>query len=111
MSIIIFATIRIAPEVRERALVEANPLIKEAQSEPGCLAYQWSLDPNTDDVIYAFEHWESAETLQAHFAAHSYTAMLVHLGQYDVQADALKYEVTQASPVYNASGEASALFE
>lgn len=110
MSIVIFATIKIAPEVREQALLDASDLICDAQAEPGCLAYQWSLDPNASDIIYAFEHWESAETLQAHFAAHSYTAMLAHLGQYNVEADASKYEVAQSAPVYNNAGEPSAQF-
>lgn len=111
MPILIYGTIDVAPENSTQALQDAKPLIEEALTEPGCLAYDWSLDPWKPGRLLVFEHWESESTLQQHFAADSYLKMLEHLGGVGIiNAVTNKYRVDLAEPVYGPDGKPTAVF-
>ena len=103
--VVIAGTVDVAPERREQALREAQPLIEEALSEPGCIAYDWTLDVFDAGRIHVFEEWESEQTLIQHLAAPSYVNMLAHLGKVGIKAAVTrKYRVDLDEPVYDETG-------
>lgn len=102
MAIIISGRIKLPKEDAKNALIGAKEYIADALTEPGCLAYNWSLDPNEEGVIYVFEEWAEPQDLALHFSAPSYINMLTHLGQYELlEVDTRKHLVTKHGPVYD----------
>jgi quinol monooxygenase YgiN len=111
MTILVAAQIDLPPENRAAALAGAKDLIAMALAEPGCHHYSWSADPHDPGRVNVFEQWDSAEELQDHFAAPSYTGMLAHLGGHGlIGAVATKYRCDLSEPVYGPDGVATATF-
>ncbi len=111
MTIVISGQVRIPAESRNEALKGAQPLIEEARSEPGCVAYNWSADLADPELIYVFEEWTDAQSLTVHFDAPSYHNMLAHLSGYTILlAETFKYQVVDKAPVYNSSGVPTSSF-
>ncbi|MEM7410118.1 MAG: putative quinol monooxygenase [Myxococcota bacterium] len=103
--VLIAGTVEIAPEKRDVALREAQPLIEEALGEPGCLAYVWTADPFEPGRIHVFEEWEDEATLSTHLTAPSYVKMLAHLGAAGIRsAVTRKFRVDREAPVYDENG-------
>ncbi|MCP4991458.1 MAG: hypothetical protein GY928_36995 [Colwellia sp.] len=108
MAILISGRIKLPKEDAEKTLKGAKEYILDARTEPGCLAYNWSLDVNEGGVIYVFEEWATPEDLQLHFSAPSYINMLNYLGQFDLQeVETTKHQVSNQSPVYGENGPTS----
>jgi quinol monooxygenase YgiN len=111
MTIVVIAEIDVDPKKRDAALADAKQLIDLALSEQGCLHYNWSSDPFVPGRINVFEQWDSAEELQRHFSAPSYTGMLSHLDAHGlISANARKYKCDLIEPVYGPDGVATATF-
>jgi quinol monooxygenase YgiN len=111
MIIVVAGEIDFPPENREAALAGAKELIDMALAEKGCLHYAWSADPHDPGRVHVFEEWESAEDLQAHLVAPSYTGMLAHLGPFSIlSANTRKYRCDLSEPVYGPDGIATATF-
>ena len=111
MTIVIAGEIDLPAENRDAALAGAQPLIAEALGEPGCRHYSWSADPFDAGRIHVFEEWAGEAELADHFRAHSYVAMLAHLGAHTIlKAEARKYRVDAQEPVYGADGAPTAKF-
>lgn len=111
MAIIIAGTVDVAPETRERTLLEARPLIEAARAEPGCIAYAWTADLSEPGRIHVFEEWASEADLAYHFTAEPYQQMLAHLhGAGIVAAVTQKYRIDHAEPVYDPEGRPRADF-
>lgn len=103
--ILVAGTVDIPAESRAEALAGAQPLIREALAEKGCVAYDWSMDAVDPQRIHVFEEWESQEDLAAHLSAEPYQKMLAHLGGFGIlAADNKKYRVDLFEPVYDPSG-------
>ena len=106
MPVVISGEIDMAPGVRERTLVDAQPLIAAALAEHGCVHYAWSADPILPDRIHVFEEWVSEADLVAHLAAKPYLDMSGHLGAAGiVGAVTRKYRVDLIEPVYDPDGK------
>ena len=111
MIVVISGEIDLPPESREAALTGARKLIDMALAEPGCGHYAWSADPHDPGRVHVFEEWASAEELQVHLTAPSYTGMLAHLGGYSILgATTRKYRCDLSEPVYGPDGVATATF-
>ncbi len=109
--IIIAGTIDLDPEQREEALRSSRELIESTRGQPGCRAYDWSLDPEDPARIHVFELWSGQAELEAHFEGPYYKAMLASLGARGLRgADVAKYRVDATAPVYDGSGKARADF-
>lgn len=105
MHIIVAGTIDLENSNRDKVLAEAKPLIDDAKSEPGCLAYEWTADPYLKNRIHVFEEWTGEKELAAHLKAPSYTGMLQHLGQAGIkEAKTQKYRIEKFEPVYDETG-------
>ena len=111
MPIVIAGEVDFPPENREAALAGAKGLIEMALAEPGCNHYAWTADPYMPGRVHVFEEWDSAEELQAHFAAEPYTGMLAHLSGFTIlNAVTRKYRVDVIEPVYGPDGTPTATF-
>lgn len=111
MRIVISGEIDLAPEAREKALLEARPLIEAALAESGCLQYAWTADLSRPGRVHVFEDWESEPDLAAHLAGKPYQGMLAHLGVVGIkQAVTRKYRVDHTEPVYDPEGRPRADF-
>lgn len=104
-SILIAGIVEVTPDKRDAAIAEAKALIAEARREPGCLAYDWTADPETPGRIHVFEEWTGEAELAAHFKAPSYTGMLAHLDAIGITGTAVrKFRIDLSEPVYDPQG-------
>lgn len=110
--ILIAAQIDLEPARRADALKSAQKWIDGALTQPGCIRYDWSVDPYNPARINVFEEWESEDTLAAHFAGPQYAGMRDHIGQFGLTgAASRKYRVDAEGPVYGATGMATPAFD
>jgi quinol monooxygenase YgiN len=109
--IIISATIDLPPENLQAALEKSRPLIEGAQTETGCLAYDWTIDPSHPGRIRVFELWENEAALAAHFKSEWYLRMRESIGSFGLlNAESAKYRVDLTEPVYDETFTARADF-
>jgi quinol monooxygenase YgiN len=104
--IIIAGTIDLAdPTRRDEAIEKALPLQQSTRdTEPGCLAYVFTVDPCVEGRIVVYELWEDEASLAAHFRHANYFdmgAMLRGMGL--AGADTNKFRVDLKEPVYDAT--------
>lgn len=105
MPIIIAGTIDVAADKRAQALEDAQPYIDAAKLEPGCIAYDWNLDPFNAQRIHVFEEWSGEAELAFHLSADPYIKMAGHLAEVGIlAADTKKYRVDLIEPVYDPEG-------
>lgn len=111
MPIIISGEIDLAPEAREKALLDAKPLIEAALAEKGCVHYAWSADLSLPGRVHVFEEWETEADLANHFLAEPYRNMGGHLAGVGIKSAATrKYRVDLIEPVYDPEGKPRADF-
>lgn len=111
MKVLINCILKIDPEFRDTLIAGAIPLIEMAREEPGCLAYNWSIDLALDDTIHVFEEWQDQESLAAHFVAPSYYKMSEHLSKGGLLgAKASKFLVEKEAGIHDQDGKANAYF-
>lgn len=109
--IIISGTIDLDPKRLDAALEAASPLIAGALAQPGCLDYDWCLNPRHAGRLRVFELWQNEAALAAHFAGPWYRQMRETLGQFGlVAASTAKYRVDHSEPVYDDTGTPRADF-
>ncbi len=100
--IIISATIDLPVENLEKALAAARPLIEGALTEPGCVAYDWSVEPTHPGRIRVFELWADEASLAGHFGSEWYLGMRELIGSFGLlSAESAKYRVDLTEPVYD----------
>lgn len=105
MPIIISAVIDLEPGRVEQVLRDAQPFIAASRAEPGCVAYDWALDPATPGRVHVFEQWDSEEALAGHFRDPSYAAMRDHIeGSGLIASRSQKCRCDLIEPVYDGSG-------
>lgn len=105
MNIVIAGTIDLPADKRAEALAGAEPHIRAAQAENGCIAYDWSPDPYNPERVHVFEEWASQEDLAFHLTAPPYKDMLGHLGGFGILGSKTqKYRVDHIEPVYDPQG-------
>lgn len=110
--IVIAGTIDVDPTRRAEALTAAEPLMTKTRGLSGCLDYVWSADPLVDGRIYVFERWVSREALEAHFASPHYVEMRDTIAARGITGlDVSKYQIGRIAPVYDATGQPSAVFD
>ena len=79
--------------------------ILASRREPGCIAYDWSVDSIDPAAICVFEEWSSEAALGDHFRDPSYLAMRSHLESFTIIGfDVKLYGVAGIEPVYTAEG-------
>ncbi len=67
--LILAGTITVEPSDRARMMELLTPMIAASQAEPGCHAYQFSLDPYDESIVHLFELWADQAALDAHGAS------------------------------------------
>jgi quinol monooxygenase YgiN len=111
MPIVISGEIDLDPEARDKALLEAKPLIDAALAEKGCVHYAWSADLRRLGRVNVFEEWETEADLGYHFSAEPYLKMGAHLAGAGIKnAATRKYRVDLIEPVYDPDGKPRADF-
>jgi quinol monooxygenase YgiN len=104
--VVISGEIDVAPEKREKAILDAQPLIAAALAEPGCVHYAWTADPAKPGRVHVFEEWDTEADLIAHLAAAPYRDMAGHLAATGIlSAVTRKYRVDLVEPVYDPEGK------
>jgi quinol monooxygenase YgiN len=111
MAIIIAGTLDFDPAKVEQMLRDAAPMIRAGQAEPGCIAYDWAIDPNVPGRVLVFEHWVDEAALAGHFAGVPYREMGVHLNAVGIVGFAVsKFRTDLQEPVYDEAGTPRADF-
>jgi quinol monooxygenase YgiN len=111
MPVVISGEIDVAPEAREKALLDAQPLIAAALAERGCVHYAWTADLAKPGRIHVFEEWAAEADLAAHLGAEPYIKMAGHLAAVGILAAVTrKYRVDLIEPVYDPNGKPRADF-
>lgn len=105
MKILIAGWLDFAPEVAERLIPECAALIEAGRAEPGCLAYDWSLDPLKPGRMHVYEEWTGQAALQKHFDEEPYKLMGGALQAETILGmDIRKFAVTAENTVYDDAG-------
>ena len=81
--LVISGEIVIDPDDFDEAMAIVEPLVAATQCEPGCLAYDFWVDPHDRGRIRVFEEWESAEANAAHAAS-------AHLAEFSTAIAAIR---------------------
>ncbi|MEO0981281.1 MAG: antibiotic biosynthesis monooxygenase [Pseudomonadota bacterium] len=103
--VLVAGWVDVAPEKRAQALEDAKPYIEAALTEPGCEAYDWTLDPYDPKRIHVFESWTSEADLSFHLSEEPYKQMAGHLAEVGILgAETQKYRSDLAEPVYDPEG-------
>ncbi len=111
MPIVISGEIDLDPAVREKALLDAQPLIAAALAEKGCVHYAWTADLARPGRVHVFEEWETEADLAYHLSAEPYLQMAGHLASVGIKsAVTRKYRVDLIEPVYDPAGKPRADF-
>ena len=106
MPVVISGEIDLDPALREKALIDAKPLIDAALAEKGCRHYAWTADLSLPGRVHVFEEWDSEADLIAHLAAEPYIKMAGHLATVGIKnAVTRKYRVDLIEPVYDPNGK------
>jgi quinol monooxygenase YgiN len=104
--VVISGEIEVAPDKRETAILDAQPLIAAALAERGCVHYAWTADPAKPGRIHVFEEWDTEADLVAHLADAPYREMAAHLAATGIlSAVTRKYRVDLVEPVYDSEGK------
>ena len=111
MPVVISGEIDLDPDAREKALLDAAPLIDAALAEPGCVHYAWTADLRRPGRVHVFEEWATEADLANHLAAKPYLEMAGHLAAVGIKsAVTRKYRVDLIEPVYDPNGKPRADF-
>lgn len=98
--LVVAGHIAIDPSHREEAIAAAVRMMEETAKEAGCLSYVFSADLRDPGRFRIFEEWESAEALEAHFAAPhmaEFQKAVAELGVREMKVQ--RYEVSSVGPV------------
>lgn len=105
MTIVIAGYLDFDPNRAEQMIRDAKPHIDAALAEPGCIAYNWAIDPLVPGRVHVFEEWSSEEALAGHFSAAPYADMGGHLQAVGILGfNVKKYRVDLIEPVYDETG-------
>jgi quinol monooxygenase YgiN len=110
--IAILGHIDVDPSVRDSVVAATVDLQRSTQTdEPGCVIYTIAADPADPGRIRIVELWESAESLDAHFAHPNFAATGAAMRAVErVGGSALKYRIDAVDPVRGTDGTASSRF-
>ena len=99
--IVIAGRARLHAQERERAVQAGSKMAATSREEPGCLDYRFSIDIDDPLVVRVFEHWESADALESHFASPHFLAFSeVIVRAVNGSADFTRFEVSSAGPLF-----------
>lgn len=99
--IVIAGCARLHASERDDAVRAGSEMAAASRAEPGCLDYRYAFDIDDPLVVRVFEHWESADALDAHFASPHFRAFTeVLLRAIDGPAEFTRYEVSSAGPLF-----------
>ncbi|MDW3221137.1 MAG: putative quinol monooxygenase [Acidimicrobiales bacterium] len=92
---------RVRADRLDAALEAASRMAEASRDEPGCVDYRFSIDIEDPNTVRIFEHWESSESLERHFAAPHFLAFSELLGDVlDGQPEFSRYEVADVRPLF-----------
>jgi quinol monooxygenase YgiN len=111
-AIVIAGWIDVDPAVRDELIAATVDLQRSTRDdEPGCVAYVFTADPAVEGRIHIYEHWESAEALDAHFQHPNFFATGdVLRSQPRRGGEMAKFHVDRTGPVRDPDGKASATY-
>lgn len=99
--IVISGRARLHASELEEAVRAGSVMAATSRDEPGCVDYRFGIDIDDPLVVHVFEQWESAEALEAHFAAPHFSAFSeVIIRAVDGPAAFTRYEVSSAGPLF-----------
>jgi quinol monooxygenase YgiN len=100
MTIVVSGEIHIHSDDFDAALALVEPLVAATRAEPGCVAYDFWVDPRDRGRVRVFEEWESPEALAAHGASEHLATFNASLAVVRIEsADLVRYEVVERSPL------------
>jgi quinol monooxygenase YgiN len=83
------------PGEREQFIRSYADVMRQARSEPGCLAHALSADPLDAGQVLLFERWETKAALADHLDALRHPEHGVEVSDSEVQ----QYEISAVGPV------------
>ena len=98
--LIVAGEFRMQPGTRDRFFEAVAPMVEATLTEPGCLSYAFTPDPNDDDVVRLWELWDDEEALAGHFASEHMAAWRQRAADLPVVGrDVNKYTVSDVTPL------------
>lgn len=98
--LVVSGEIRIDPEDFDAALALIEPLVAATQAEPGCITYDFWVDPRDRGRVRVFEEWASEEAIAAHTDSEHLATFYGSLGAIRITSVELhRFEVTAKTPL------------
>jgi quinol monooxygenase YgiN len=98
--LLIYGTIRLAPERVDSARIAMRAMIEATRSEAGCLHYSYSEDVLDAGLVHVNELWSDRAALEAHFRAPHIATWRAAWAELGISGRKLTlYEVGEGSPV------------
>ena len=100
MTIVVSGEIRIHPDDFDTAFALVETLVAATRAEPGCVAYDFWVDPRDRGRIRLFEEWSSPEAVESHGASEHYAAFNASIVSVRIESVELtRYEVASQGPL------------
>jgi quinol monooxygenase YgiN len=98
--IIIAGSLTIDPAQSDTIRAAAATMMAETHKEPSCQEYVFSISVADPSKVQIFEIWDSAEALEAHFAAPHMAAFGQAIAEVNISGrDLVRYEVASSAPM------------
>lgn len=99
--IVISGRLAIRSDQRDRAIAAATALMAATRAEPGCREYTFAADLSDPDVFHLFEHWDSEESLKAHFKTPHMAEFMGVAGELLAgPVDGTRFDVAGSAPLF-----------
>jgi quinol monooxygenase YgiN len=98
--IVVSGEIRLDPGDFDAALAMIEPLVAATKAEPGCVEYDYWVDPRDRGRVRVFEEWESDEAIAVHSRSDHMKAFFAGMAKLRISAVELsRFEVSEKRPL------------
>lgn len=97
---VVSGEIRIDPDDFDAAVALFEPLVVETNAEPGCIAYDFWVDPRDHGRIRVFEEWESEAAMAEHAASAHLATFFTAMASLRIKSvDLSRFEIASKGPL------------
>ena len=100
MTLVVSGEIRIDPADFDAAMALVGPFVATTRAEPGCVAYDFWVDPRDRSRIRLFEEWSSDQANAAHAASEHLATFYAAMATLRVTSvELVRYDVSSRVPL------------
>src|SRR5262245_27257392 len=98
--IVVSGEIRLDPDDFDAALALIEPLVVATRAEPGCIEYDYWVDPRDRGHVRVFEEWESDDAIATHSGSEHMKTFFAGMAKLRITSvDLSRFDVSEKSPL------------